>query len=169
MRVTQNLNNNNSSNIIVDIQNNENITSNPSKILAPAETDSATSAALFLDTTLNTDPNFKNTDSAEESSISDSSFSDSYHPMTVTTKATTTSTTASISRQPDKKLKYGFLSSLLSSNSSSHSISSTSSGTDVQKKKSSSSTESSSKQKLFKSWGNTQDNEYKNIEKALSK
>ncbi|CAI2169912.1 13202_t:CDS:10 [Funneliformis geosporum] len=171
MRVTQTLNNNNSSNI-VDIQNNKNITSNPNKFIAPAEVDSAISATLFLDTTLNTDPNFKITDSVEEpfaSENSDSSFSNLYHPMTVTTKATTTSTTATISRQPDKKLKYGFLSNLLSSNSSSHSISSTSSGLDVQKKKSSSSTESSSKQKLFKSWGNAQDNEYKNIEKALTK
>jgi len=168
MRVTRNLDNNSST--IVDIQNSENITSNPSKIIASAETDSATSAALFLDKPLNTDPDFKNTDSAEEPFISDSSDSFSASvSMTVTTKATTTSTTASISRQPDKKLKYGFLSNLLSSNNSSSLTSSTSSGTDVQKKKSSSPTESGSKQKLFKSWGNTQDNEYKNIEKALTK
>ncbi|RIA81284.1 hypothetical protein C1645_790746 [Glomus cerebriforme] len=167
----QNLNDNDNSSTIV---NNEDITSNLSESVKLSENNSA----LLLDTALNTDSDFKNTDLTEEPPIPDSSFSATYQPtsvtpptaaMTVTTKATTTSTTASISRQPDKKLKYGFLSNLLNNNNgSSHSVSSTSTGTDVSKKKPSS-TESGSKYKLFKSWSNTQDNEYKSIEKALAR
>jgi hypothetical protein len=162
----QNLNDKDISSTIVD---SEDITNNPSE----TESDSA----LLLSTTLNTDFDFKNTDSTEEPLIPDISFPDSYQPtvvtpqtsvMTVTTKTATASTTALISRQPDKKFKSGFLSNLLHNNGSSHSVSSVSSGTDVSKKKSSS-TEAGSRYKLFKSWSNTQDNEYKSIEKALAR
>ncbi|CAG8464765.1 17571_t:CDS:2 [Rhizophagus irregularis] len=164
----QNLNDNDKS---LSIADNENITSNPSETIKLPEKNST-------DTALNLDSDFKNIDSTEEPPIPDSSSSASYQPtsvtpptpaMTVTTKATTTSTTTTISRQPDKKSKYGFISNLLSSNSSSNSVSTTSSGTDVSKKKSSS-MDSGIRFKLFKSWNNnTQDNEYKSIEKALAR
>ncbi|PKK74742.1 DUF1765-domain-containing protein [Rhizophagus irregularis] len=164
----QNLNDNDKS---LSIADNENITSNPSETIKLPEKNST-------DTALNLDSDFKNIDSTEEPPIPDSSSSASYQPtsvtpptpaMTVTTKATTTSTTTTISRLPDKKSKYGFISNLLSSNSSSNSVSTTSSGTDVSKKKSSS-MDSGIRFKLFKSWNNnTQDNEYKSIEKALAR
>jgi hypothetical protein len=165
----QNLNDNDKSLSIVD---NENITSNTSETIKLPENNSA-------DTALNIGFDFKNIDSTEEPPIPDSSSSASYQPtsvtppttaMTVTTKATTTaSTTATISRQPDKKSKYSFISNLLNNNSSSNSVSTTSTGTDVSKKKPSS-TESGIRFKLFKSWNNnTQDNDYKSIEKALAR
>src|SRR4051794_25177831 len=101
----QDLNKNDNSSTIAD---SEDITSNPSNSVELSEADSATSAALLLtDIALNTDTDFKNTDSAEEPFIPDNSSSASYHPtsitvptaaMTVTTKASATSTTASISR-----------------------------------------------------------------------
>jgi hypothetical protein len=172
----QNLNKNDNSSTLAD---SEDITSDSKNSVELSEADSVTSAALLLpDIDLNIDLDFKITDSVEESLIPDSSSSASYNPtsitpptaaMTVTTKATTTSTTASISRQPDKKIKYGFLSNLLNNNGSSLSVSSTSSGADISRKKSSGSTETGSRYKLFKSWGSTQDNEYKSIEKALTR
>ncbi|GES89401.1 hypothetical protein GLOIN_2v1649015 [Rhizophagus clarus] len=161
----------------------QNLNDNDKSITIVTNEDIASSETIKLpenntaNTALNIDSDFKNIDSTEEPPIPDSSSSASYQQtsttpptteMTVTTKTTTASTTTTISRQPEKKSKYSFLSNLLNNNSSSNSVSTTSSGTDVSKKKSSS-TESGFRFK-FKSWSNnTQDNEYKSIEKALAR
>ncbi|CAG8744910.1 32152_t:CDS:10 [Gigaspora margarita] len=75
-------------------------------------------------------------------------------------------TAVTASFQPTSVKKHGFLSSLLANDGASHSISS---DTEMAKKKTTGITESSPKYKLFKPWGNSQDSEYKTIEKAYVK
>ncbi|CAG8806071.1 20022_t:CDS:1, partial [Gigaspora rosea] len=135
----------------------ESYTNNTSKVL-PTLIDTATSS-VSPDTTLNTNAALNSTD-LETAVIA------SFQPTSVISKtAAMTVTTSTSTKQSDKKVKkHGFLSSLLANDGASHSISS---GTEMAKKKTTGITESSPKYKLFKPWGNSQDSEYKTIEKAL--
>ncbi|RIB16117.1 hypothetical protein C2G38_2247229 [Gigaspora rosea] len=137
----------------------ESYTNNTSKVL-PTLIDTATSS-VSPDTTLNTNAALNSTD-LETAVIA------SFQPTSVISKtAAMTVTTSTSTKQSDKKVKkHGFLSSLLANDGASHSISS---GTEMAKKKTTGITESSPKYKLFKPWGNSQDSEYKTIEKALVK
>ncbi|CAG8584763.1 6060_t:CDS:10 [Dentiscutata erythropus] len=157
MRVTRSIHSRSSSTI-----DRESYTNNSSKVLPTTLIDTATSS-VFPDTTLNTNAALNNTDleTAVTASFQPTSVISKTAAMTVTTSTSTTT------RQSDKKVKkHGFLSSLLANDGASHSISS---GTEMAKKKTTGITESSTKYKLFKPWGNSQDSEYKTIEKAYVK
>ncbi|CAG8668053.1 13051_t:CDS:1, partial [Cetraspora pellucida] len=137
-------------------------TNNSSKILPTTLIDTIDSpSSVYPDTTLNTNTTLNSTDL-------ETAVTASFQPTSVisrTTAMTVATSTSTTTRQSDKKVKkHGFLSTLLANDGTSHSISSS---TEMAKKKATGITDSGPKYKLFKAWGNSQDSEYKTIEKAL--